>query len=79
MSLRWPKTLLVWGNEDRITPLDVAYRLHALIPHSRLVILPCCGHAPMLEHPQGFAGVVRHWVAAERLHAGPTARAGVAR
>jgi 2-hydroxy-6-oxonona-2,4-dienedioate hydrolase len=72
-------TLIVWGAEDRITPLDVAQRFQALIPRSRLVILPCCGHAPMLEHPQAFAGVVRHWLAIERLHAGAPARAGAAR
>jgi len=72
-------TLLVWGAEDRITPLDVAQRFQALIPRSRLVILPSCGHAPMLEHPQAFAGVLRHWLAVERLHAGAPARTGAAR
>ena len=72
-------TLILWGAEDRITPLDVAGRFQALIPRSRLVILPCCGHAPMLEHPHAFAAVVRHWLAVERLQAGATVRAGVSR
>ncbi len=72
-------TLMVWGADDRITPLDVARRFQALIPRSRLVILPCCGHAPMLEHPRAFAGVVRHWLTVERLRAGGTIRAGASR
>ncbi len=72
-------TLMVWGADDRITPLDVARRFQALIPRSRLVILPCCGHAPMLEHPRAFAGVVRHWLTVERLRAGDTIRAGASR
>jgi 2-hydroxy-6-oxonona-2,4-dienedioate hydrolase len=72
-------TLIVWGAEDRITPLDVGRRFHALVPHSRLVILPGCGHAPMLEHPHAFAGIVRRWLAAERLQAGATVWAGVPR
>lgn len=69
-------TLIVWGAEDRVTPLDVARRFQVLIPRSRLVILPCCGHAPMLEHPRAFVSVVRHWLAVERLTASPTVRAG---
>src|SRR5262249_61941499 len=69
-------TLLVWGAEGRIPPLDVGRRFQALIPHSRLVILPGCGHAPMLEHPRAFAGIVRRWLAAERLQAGAVVGAG---
>src|SRR5439155_13907581 len=31
-------TLMMWGADDRITPLDVARRFQALIPRSRLVL-----------------------------------------
>jgi len=55
-------TLLVWGKDDRVTPGDVAERFHALLPRSELVYLPNCGHAPMLEHPTRFAGIVRDWL-----------------
>jgi pimeloyl-ACP methyl ester carboxylesterase len=72
-------TLLVWGKQDRITPRPVAERFHALIPDADLVLLPECGHAPMLEHPGAFATILRDWLAEprprrERLTAG--ARAG---
>jgi pimeloyl-ACP methyl ester carboxylesterase len=59
-------TLLVWGREDRITPPAVAERLDALIPDARLVVLPECGHTPMLEHPHVWSLIVRGWLATTR-------------
>ena len=55
-------TLLVWGENDRVTPLSVAERFHAAIPRSRLVLLPRCGHAPMLEQPEAFSAVLDSWL-----------------
>jgi pimeloyl-ACP methyl ester carboxylesterase len=54
--------LLVWGKDDRVTPPDVAERFHALLPRSELVFFPNCGHAAMLEQPEAFASVLRHWL-----------------
>jgi pimeloyl-ACP methyl ester carboxylesterase len=59
-------TLLVWGREDRITPPEVAEQFHALIPDSRLVFLPQCGHTPMLEQPNAFHAAVSAWLAETR-------------
>ncbi len=42
-GLRMP-VLLVWGAEDRITPLSQGERIHSLIPHSELEVVPGCGH-----------------------------------
>lgn len=36
--------LLVWGREDRITPLALGQRMHTLVPQSKLTILDGCGH-----------------------------------
>ena len=47
-------TLLVWGNNDTITPAFVGQRFHELIPKSELVLFEKCGHAPMMEHPDQF-------------------------
>jgi len=55
-------TLLVWGKEDRVTPVEVAERFHTLIPHSELVYITNCGHAPMLEHPATFGEIVEEWL-----------------
>jgi pimeloyl-ACP methyl ester carboxylesterase len=55
-------TLIVWGQEDRITPLGVGERFHALIPGSQFWVLTRCGHAPMLEQPHAFTAIVREWL-----------------
>ena len=47
-------TLLIWGKDDTITPLDVAYTFKDLIPHAELHLIEECGHAPMIEHPELF-------------------------
>ncbi|MDX6769409.1 MAG: alpha/beta hydrolase [Elusimicrobiota bacterium] len=44
-------TLLVWGDRDTTTPLPQGEALKALIPGSRLEILPGIGHMPQLESP----------------------------
>ena len=47
-------TLLVWGNQDTITPPFVAEQFHELIKDSKLVFMDKCGHAPMMERPLLF-------------------------
>jgi pimeloyl-ACP methyl ester carboxylesterase len=41
--------LLLWGREDRVTPLSVGERLVRDLPNARLVVYPRCGHFPMIE------------------------------
>ena len=47
-------TLIVWGREDKIVPLECAERFHAAIPRSRLAIIDRCGHFPHFEQPAEF-------------------------
>jgi 2-hydroxy-6-oxonona-2,4-dienedioate hydrolase len=47
-------TLLIWGNNDIITPPFVAREFNKLIPNSELHFIDHCGHAPMMEQPQEF-------------------------
>jgi len=47
-------TLLIWGNNDTITPPFVAREFNRLIPHSELYFIDKCGHAPMMEQPAEF-------------------------
>jgi 2-hydroxy-6-oxonona-2,4-dienedioate hydrolase len=47
-------TLLIWGNNDTITPPFVAREFHKLIPNSELHFIDLCGHAPMMEQPEAF-------------------------
>jgi pimeloyl-ACP methyl ester carboxylesterase len=47
-------TLLIWGREDRITPIHVAYEFESMIPDTKLAVVNECGHAPMMEKPDEF-------------------------
>ncbi len=47
-------TLLIWGNDDVITPPFVGEEFHKLMPNSRLHLVDKCGHAPMMEQPEIF-------------------------
>lgn len=47
-------TLLIWGNNDNITPPFVAREFNKLIPNSELYFIDKCGHAPMMEVPDEF-------------------------
>lgn len=48
-------TLLLWGEDDQITTMDVAETFAKHIPNSKLVTIKNCGHAPMIEHPEWFS------------------------
>lgn len=52
-------TLLIWGNNDTITPPFVAREFHRLLPNSELHFIDKCGHAPMMEVPGEF-NVILH-------------------
>ncbi len=54
-------TLLIWGRDDIVTPLEAGRQFHALLSDSELHILERCGHAPMIEHPQSFAKLLDSW------------------
>jgi pimeloyl-ACP methyl ester carboxylesterase len=55
-------TLIVWGKDDAITPLDSGEFYHRAIRGSRLVTLDHCGHMPEMEKPAEFAAVVRDFL-----------------
>ena len=45
------QTLVVWGEEDRVTPPPLADRYSEEIARSRIVMLSGCGHVPQEERP----------------------------
>jgi len=51
-------TLLIWGNNDSITPPFVAREFSKLIPNSELYFIDKCGHAPMMEVPEEFNAIL---------------------
>jgi pimeloyl-ACP methyl ester carboxylesterase len=55
-------TLLVWGNNDGITPPFVGREFQRLIPNSELHFIDKCGHAPMMEVPEEFNRVLHKFL-----------------
>ena len=47
-------TLLVWGQEDMLVPVEDADEFERLIPNSRKILMADTGHVPMLERPMTF-------------------------
>jgi pimeloyl-ACP methyl ester carboxylesterase len=54
-------TLLIWGEQDARSPLDVARQFEDEIPTTKLVVLPDCGHVSNLEQPERFNDAVREF------------------
>jgi pimeloyl-ACP methyl ester carboxylesterase len=54
-------TLVLWGEDDRRSPLRVAEQFHAAIPTSELAIIPKAGHVSNMERPQEFNRHVRRF------------------
>ncbi len=52
-------TLLIWGEEDKRSPISVAYQIRDGIPGARLVIISNAGHLSNLEKPAQFNKMVK--------------------
>ncbi|UMG92347.1 4,5:9,10-diseco-3-hydroxy-5,9,17-trioxoandrosta-1(10),2-diene-4-oate hydrolase [Nocardioides sp. TF02-7] len=50
-------TLLTWGREDRVNPLDGAVAALKLIPRAQLHVFPRCGHWAQIEAADEFREV----------------------
>jgi pimeloyl-ACP methyl ester carboxylesterase len=48
------ETLIIHGRDDKIIPLDNAYRLLQLISRSQLHVFGRCGHWTQIEHSRAF-------------------------
>lgn len=55
-------TLLIWGNNDTITPPFVAREFNRLLPNSELHFIDKCGHAPMMEVPDEFNAILHKFL-----------------
>lgn len=66
--------LLMWGREDRVTPVDVGERLARDLPGARLVVYPACGHFPMIEHARQSTRELIRFLDADPLAAASAAR-----
>jgi pimeloyl-ACP methyl ester carboxylesterase len=54
-------TLVLWGDDDRRSPMHIAEQLSAAIPRAELVIIPNAGHLSNMEQPEAFNAHVRRF------------------
>jgi pimeloyl-ACP methyl ester carboxylesterase len=57
------RTLVVHGRDDRVIPLENAYRLLSLIDDSQLHVFGRCGHWSQIEHADEFNRIVGDFLA----------------
>jgi pimeloyl-ACP methyl ester carboxylesterase len=55
-------TLVVWGANDRLVPVDDGRDFASRIPGARLVIVPDSGHAPEIEKPEAVLAAMEPFV-----------------
>lgn len=60
-SIKSP-TLVVVGQEDALTPVELSQEIAAGIPGAQLEIVPHCGHLSTLEQPEAVNRAMRTWL-----------------
>ena len=60
MSLRAVQapTLVTWGRDDRVSPVDMSLIPMRLLPRGEIHIFPNCGHWVMIEQREAFEAAV---------------------
>ena len=56
------ETLLVWGRQDGLVPVEQGEALRSALPNARLTLIDNCGHLPMAEKPETFNRLVRDFM-----------------
>jgi pimeloyl-ACP methyl ester carboxylesterase len=59
-------TLIIWGADDRILPVEHAHTAHAAIPGSWLEIIDGVGHYPHCEAPDQFVASLTEFIESTR-------------
>ena len=54
--------MLVWGERDRIIPVEHGRHAHELVPSSRLEVFENAGHFPHVDDPQRFLDVLLDFI-----------------
>ncbi len=58
------RTLVIVGQEDALTPVEMAREIAKGIPGAKLKIIPNCGHLSTLEQPKAVNRALRAWLTA---------------
>jgi pimeloyl-ACP methyl ester carboxylesterase len=58
-------TMLVWGDQDRVTPIDGLTTARALLRPTRNYVIDNCGHMAPYERPSDVAGQLAAFTASQ--------------
>jgi pimeloyl-ACP methyl ester carboxylesterase len=56
------RTLIVWGAEDALIPLEAGRKMNSLIKDSKLLVIEKCGHLPQEENPERVVDEITRFV-----------------
>ncbi|KAI9169545.1 hypothetical protein LWI28_013869 [Acer negundo] len=56
------KTLIIWGEDDKIISNKLAVRLHCELPDAIIHQIPDCGHLPHVERPSSVARLILEFI-----------------
>jgi pimeloyl-ACP methyl ester carboxylesterase len=56
-------TLVVWGTDDMMVPVEDADEFERLIPNARKVLFEDTGHVSMIERPETFNRLLMEFIA----------------
>jgi pimeloyl-ACP methyl ester carboxylesterase len=59
-------TLIIWGAQDALIPLEAGIRMNKLIKESSLVTFDNCGHLPQEEMPARVVAEMAKFIAGYR-------------
>ena len=54
-------TLVLWGDDDRRSPMNIAEQLRDAIPNAELALIASAGHVSNMEQPEEFNAQVRRF------------------
>jgi len=55
-------TLIIWGAEDALIPLEAGRKMNSVIKNSKLVTIEKCGHVPEEEMPERVLDEITRFV-----------------
>ncbi|KAJ3673104.1 hypothetical protein LUZ60_006478 [Juncus effusus] len=61
------KTLIIWGEDDRIISKELGFKLCNDIPNSILCWIPNCGHIPHVEKPEKVTELILSFLSRENV------------
>ncbi len=57
-------TLIIWGSQDKLTPLADGQLIHRLIKNSKLVVFPDARHGLPFTHHQALVSLINNFISA---------------